>query len=84
MGYWLAGTDGGVFAYGDAGYFGGHGGSPLNGPIIGIAATPNGQGYWLFATDGGVFGYGAAQFLGSMGGVHLNGPEDGALALQTI
>ncbi len=56
----------------------------MNGPIIGIAATPNGQGYWLFATDGGVFGYGAAQFLGSMGGVHLNGPEDGALALQTI
>jgi hypothetical protein len=38
MGYWLVASDGGVFAYGDAGFFGSHGGKPLNQPIVGMAA----------------------------------------------
>jgi hypothetical protein len=37
-GYWLVASDGGVFAYGDAGFFGSHGGKPLNQPIVGMAA----------------------------------------------
>ena len=67
-GYWLVAADGGVFAFGDAGFFGSMGGQPLNKPIVGMAATADGQGYWLVASDGGVFAFGDAGFHGSMGG----------------
>ena len=48
-------SDGGVFTYGDAGFFGSAGNVPLSKPIVGMAATPTGKGYWLVASDGGVF-----------------------------
>jgi hypothetical protein len=34
-GYWLFGSDGGVFAFGDAAYEGSLGGTHLNQPIVG-------------------------------------------------
>jgi hypothetical protein len=34
QGYWLVASDGGIFAYGDAGVEGSHGGTPLNAPIV--------------------------------------------------
>src|SRR3712207_7687696 len=40
-GYWLAAADGGVFAYGDAGFYGSAGAMRLNQPVVGIAATPD-------------------------------------------
>ncbi len=80
QGLWLAGRDGGVFAYGDALFFGSHGGSPLNAPVVGMAANPDGQGYWLVAADGGVFAYGDAAFAGSHGGSPLNAPVVGMAA----
>ncbi|HYH50323.1 MAG TPA: hypothetical protein VEG38_12330 [Acidimicrobiia bacterium] len=64
-GYWLVSKDGGVFAYGDAGFFGSLGGQKLNKPITDIIPTPTGQGYWLVAEDGGVFSFGDAKFFGS-------------------
>jgi hypothetical protein len=73
-GYWLVAADGGVFAYGDAGFYGSTGGQHLNAPIVGIATTRDGNGYWLVAADGGVFAYGDAGFYGSTGGQHLNAP----------
>jgi len=73
-GYWQAAADGGIFAFGDAQFYGSMGGTPLNQPIVGIAATPDGGGYWLVARDGGVFSFGDAQFYGSMGGRPLNEP----------
>jgi hypothetical protein len=73
-GYWLVASDGGIFTYGDATFYGSHGGSPLNKPIVGMASTPNGGGYWLVASDGGVFNYGNAGFSGSHGGSPLNKP----------
>ena len=39
-GYWLAASDGGVFNYGDAGFFGSAGALTLAKPVVGIAATP--------------------------------------------
>ena len=47
---------------------------PLNQPIVGMAATPDGKGYWLVAADGGIFNIGTAGFDGSTGGIHLNQP----------
>jgi hypothetical protein len=73
-GYWLMGTDGGVFSFGKAAFFGSTGGVPLNQPIVGTAATPSGRGYWMVAADGGIFAFGDAGFYGSMGGKPLNKP----------
>ena len=67
-------SDGGIFTYGDAGFYGSHGGSHLNQPIVGMTSTPDGKGYWLVASDGGIFTYGDAGFYGSHGGSHLNQP----------
>ena len=56
------------------------GGQPLNQPIVGMAATPDGRGYWLVASDGGIFSYGDALFYGSTGGLRLNKPVVGMAA----
>jgi hypothetical protein len=74
-GYWLVASDGGVFSFGDAVYYGSTGGLRLSAPIVGITASPDGEGYWLVASDGGVFSFGdSALYFGSMGGVPLNEP----------
>jgi len=79
-GYWLVARDGGVFGYGDAGFFGSAGSLALNAPIVGMAATRDGRGYWLVAADGGIFSYGDAHFLGSTGSLVLNAPVVGMAA----
>ena len=56
------------------------GGSVLNKPMVGMAATPTGRGYWLVAADGGIFSFGDAAFHGSMGGSVLNKPIVGMAA----
>jgi hypothetical protein len=33
----MVGRDGGIFSFGDAGFFGSAGGMPLNQPVVGIA-----------------------------------------------
>ncbi|HET6794936.1 MAG TPA: hypothetical protein VFH45_10855, partial [Acidimicrobiales bacterium] len=68
-GYWLAGADGGVFSYGDAGFYGSAAPARPHAPIVAVAPTPDGKGYWLAGADGGVFSYGDAGFYGSAGGV---------------
>ena len=79
-GYWLVGDAGGVYTFGDASFFGGMLGVPLNRPIVGFAATSDGKGYWLVASDGGILSFGDASFQGSMGGTHLNQPIVGITA----
>jgi len=73
-GYRLAGSDGGVFAFGGAGYFGSMGGVALNQPVVAMAATPSNRGYWLVGADGGVFAFGDARFHGSTADRRLNHP----------
>jgi Right handed beta helix region len=80
LGYWLVAADGGIFNYGDAGFYGSAGSLKLNKPIVGMAPTPDGKGYWLVASDGGVFSYGDATFYGSTGGIKLNQPIVGIAA----
>src|SRR5436853_4721975 len=66
-GTWLAASDGGVFSFGGAPFYGSMGGIRLNRPVVTMAATPTGRGYWLVASDGGVFAFGDARFFGSTG-----------------
>ena len=80
LGYWLVASDGGIFNFGDAGFYGSMGGHPLNQPIVGMASTPDGGGYWLAASDGGIFNFGGAEFSGSVGGKPLNAPITGIAA----
>lgn len=73
-GYWQVSSDGGVFAFDGAPFYGSLGGQRLNAPIVGMTATPDGFGYWLVASDGGVFAFGDANFFGSAGSLQLNQP----------
>jgi arylsulfatase A-like enzyme len=82
-GYWLVGPDGGVFAFGAAGFLGSTGNLRLNQPVVGMAPTRTGDGYWLVATDGGIFSFGQARFFGSTGAVRLNRPIVGMAATPT-
>ncbi len=79
-GYRFVASDGGIFDFGSAGFFGSAGSLSLNAPVVGIANTPSTNGYWLVASDGGIFTYGDAPYLGSMGGRHLNAPIVGMAA----
>ncbi len=58
-------SDGGIFTFGDAGFFGSTGAIHLNAPIVGMASSPDGGGYTLVASDGGIFNFGDATFYGS-------------------
>jgi hypothetical protein len=78
-GYWQVGSDGGIFSFGAAQFYGSTGSMRLNKPVVGMAATPSGDGYWLVASDGGVFAYGNAQFYGSTGSITLNKPIIGLI-----
>ncbi len=71
-GYWEVGTDGSVFSFGDAQYYGSMAGVSLNAPVVGLAATPDYKGYWEVGADGGVFTFGDAGFYGSTGGTSMN------------
>ncbi len=64
-GYWLVASDGGIFTYGDAHFYGSTARRHLAKPVVGMTATPDGKGYRLMEKDGGVFTYGDATFYGS-------------------
>ena len=67
-GYWMVAADGGIFAFGDAGFYGSTGNIVLNQPVVGMTPGVQGQGYWMVAADGGIFAFGDAPFYGSAAG----------------
>ncbi len=71
-GYWLVGSDGGIFSFGTAAFHGSMGGTTLQRPVVGITPTSTGNGYWLVASDGGIFSFGDASFHGSVPGLGLH------------
>ena len=71
-GYWLVGSDGGIFSFGSAAFHGSMGGVALQRPVVGITPTLTRGGYWLVASDGGIFSFGDARFYGSIPGIGLN------------
>jgi PQQ-like domain len=78
--YWLVASDGGIFSFGNAPFYGSTGGLVLNKPVVAMASTSSGTGYWFVASDGGIFNYGSASFFGSEGGKPLNAPIVGMAA----
>ncbi|HEV7677696.1 MAG TPA: hypothetical protein VGQ42_03925 [Candidatus Dormibacteraeota bacterium] len=73
-GYRMVASDGGIFDFGAAPFYGSTGAVRLNQPIAGMATTPDRGGYWVVASDGGIFAFGDAAFRGSTGAMHLNQP----------
>jgi hypothetical protein len=75
-GYWLVASDGGVFSFGDADFYGSVPGQGIvtQVPVDGIVATPDGDGYWVVGRDGALYAYGDASFLGSLIGYGLAAP----------
>ena len=71
-GYWLVGSDGGIFSFGAAQFYGSTGSLVLQRPVVGIVPTKDDGGYWLDASDGGVFSFGDTQFYGSIPGLGLH------------
>jgi len=62
----MATSDGAVYGFGDAGYYGSvPEGTDLNKRIQAMAPTPTGRGYWLAGGDGAVFAFGDAADLGN-------------------
>ncbi len=71
-GYWLVGSDGGIFTFGSATFHGSTGSLRLQRPVVGITPTTDQGGYWLVASDGGIFAFGDAGFHGSIPGLGLS------------
>jgi hypothetical protein len=59
-GYYMVGSDGGVFNFGNLPFCGSTGNLTLNQPVVAMAVTHSSGGYWLVARDGGVFAFGNA------------------------
>jgi hypothetical protein len=70
-GYWLVGSDGGIFTFGAAQFYGSTGDLNLQRPVVGMTPTGNRGGYWLVASDGGVFSFGNAGYFGSIPGLGI-------------
>jgi hypothetical protein len=68
-GYWLVGTDGGIFTFGSAQFHGSTGALALQRPVVGITPTSDRGGYWLVGSDGGIFSFGDSRFYGSIPGL---------------
>jgi hypothetical protein len=72
-GYWMDASDGGIFSFGTAGFYGSvpgalKPGQTLDKPVVGMSSTGDGHGYWMVASDGGLFAFGDAAFHGSVPG----------------
>jgi hypothetical protein len=90
-GYWLVAGDGGIFSYGQVGFYGSTGNLTLQRPVVGMTPTGDRKGYWMVATDGGEFAFGDAGYYGSLPGLgyhpagsglpkSLNAPIDAMVA----
>jgi hypothetical protein len=58
QGYWLVASDGGVFSFGDAGFFGSTGGTGSKVPTVGLISSPDGNGYGIVDANGAMTHFG--------------------------
>jgi len=80
-GYWLVASDGVIFNYGHAGFYGSAASEPLVKSLVGTACTTDARGYWQVTSAGSIFNYGDAAFYGSAGSGPLAKPIVGIAAL---
>jgi hypothetical protein len=73
-------SDGGVFAFGDGGFYGSEADGNLGAPIVGISASHGTSGYWLVSSSGTVYPYGGAPPYGGTTGSST--PTVGIIAVQ--
>ncbi|HVW32479.1 MAG TPA: glycosyl hydrolase [Acidimicrobiia bacterium] len=64
-GYWMLGSDGKVYAFGQAANLGAPA-LPAGKTAVDLEATPDGNGYWIVDNAGNVYAYGTAVFLGGV------------------
>ena len=83
QGYWIAGQDGSVHAFGDAAFHGRLTTTAAD-PLVDLAATPAGDGYWLVTRSGKVTPFGTATDVGSPATLGLTtAPIVAAVATKT-
>jgi hypothetical protein len=72
-GYYVLGSDGGIFSFGAAPFFGSVPGLKLPAKVtaLRLSTTKTGLGYTILGADGGIFTFGDAAFHGSVPGLNL-------------
>jgi hypothetical protein len=83
-GYWLVASDGGIFTFGDAGFYGSTGGSAAPQPTIGMARTPDGGGYWTATSLKVLPTCQPSQLTLAMDPAHSSGGAAGSLGITYI
>ena len=73
-GYAILNQGGGIYSFGDAGYFGNLIDHGYPGPAVGLAETPNGGGYNILNTSGAIYSFGNANYYGNLLDGHHPGP----------
>jgi len=68
-GYWLVASDGGIFSFGDAAFWGSSAAAGSAVPTVAMAATASGHGYWTVTTSGDVFSAGDAPSIATAAAV---------------
>ncbi len=72
-GYYLVGSDGGVFSFGDTAYEGSLPGLGIHvNDVVGIVPSSDDKGYFLVGADGGVFSFGDTAYEGSLPGLGVH------------
>lgn len=64
-GHWILMGNGGIYPFGDAGYYSSPKKIGVSSASVRMAARPQGDGYWVLTADGKVRGFGSAKSLGS-------------------
>jgi hypothetical protein len=65
-GYWMLGSGGAVYAFGDARYFGEPAARLRGATAVDLEPTPSDAGYWVVDDWGGVFAFGDARHYGDV------------------
>jgi hypothetical protein len=73
-GYWEVASDGGIFAFGNAQFYGSVTGNTSQ-TVVGVSPTTDGRGYWETAANGQVFQFGDAYLAGTAASQTVSGPN---------